>query len=52
MAPEQHSWASTIRTSHTEGRTAMPVCACGQDLDICLGTHCPRCGTSLLAHAA
>jgi predicted amidophosphoribosyltransferase len=20
------------------------VCGCGQDLDVCTGAHCPRCG--------
>jgi hypothetical protein len=22
-------------------------CRCGQDLDVCSGNHCPRCGTTL-----
>jgi len=22
-------------------------CRCGQDLETCSGTHCPRCGVSL-----
>ncbi len=26
---------------------ALVVCACGQELDLCAGSHCPRCGTRL-----
>jgi hypothetical protein len=25
-------------------------CPCGQQLDICGGTHCPRCGRSVTRH--
>lgn len=25
----------------------LDVCRCGQDLDVCTGEHCPRCGTTL-----
>jgi hypothetical protein len=28
-------------------REAVPVCRCGQDLDVMGWTHCPRCGTTL-----
>jgi hypothetical protein len=66
MTTERHAWAmlSDPRTgaagaNGADGvdgaaarRTAQPVCGCGQDLDVCTGAHCPRCGTSLFAHAA
>jgi hypothetical protein len=26
---------------------SMQTCACGQDLDVCLGRHCTRCGRGL-----
>jgi len=26
------------------------VCRCGQDLDICSRSHCPRCGTKFHPH--
>jgi predicted amidophosphoribosyltransferase len=50
VTTERHAWDST--QARGEGRTPPLVCGCGQDLDVCSGTHCPRCGTSLLAHAA
>jgi len=49
---EQRSRGSNRGTTRPERRTPPPVCGCGQDLDVCSGRHCPRCGTSLLAHAA
>jgi len=52
MTTEQHAWASSQLTNRSQGRTLRAVCACGQDLEFCTREHCPRCGTSLLAHAA
>jgi len=52
MTTEQHACASPQLTKRVQVRTARAVCACGQDLEFCTHEHCPRCGTSLLAHAA
>lgn len=27
--------------------THVEMCHCGQELDCCHGTHCPRCGATL-----
>jgi predicted amidophosphoribosyltransferase len=51
MNTEQHAWSSS-RVVSFPGWRMSPVCGCGQDLDVCTGTHCPRCGTSLTVHAA
>ncbi|MDX6357530.1 MAG: hypothetical protein QOH37_584 [Nocardioidaceae bacterium] len=35
--------------------TPPTTCACGQELDLCHGGHCPRCGVRIplvLPHAA
>jgi hypothetical protein len=45
MTTEEHAWVSAQTTLTTEARTASTVCGCGQDLDVCTGAHCPRCGT-------
>jgi hypothetical protein len=54
MTTEKHLWTSTREAAgavvHTTIST-LDVCGCGQDLDIVRGTHCPRCGITLL-HAA
>jgi hypothetical protein len=50
MNTERHAWWSSHEATTTERRTP-PVCGCGQDLDVCTGTHCPRCG-AFLTHAA
>jgi hypothetical protein len=52
MTTEQHAWATSQIGSRHEVRTTRPVCGCGQDLDVCTSSNCPRCGTSLLAYAA
>ena len=48
MTTEQHAYASAQRATATLTRTLdrrlSPICACGQDLDVCTGEHCPRCG--------
>jgi hypothetical protein len=44
MTTEAHAWVSAHATT-TQARTASAVCGCGQDLDVCAGSHCPRCGT-------
>lgn len=52
MTTEQHAFLS-LRGSTTDAAKAMsPVCGCGQDLDLASGVHCPRCGKSLVGHAA
>jgi hypothetical protein len=55
MTTEKHLYLST-GTSTREAvtglvRVAPAVCGCGQDLDVCSGSHCPRCGTTLLQAA-
>ncbi|HSV40257.1 MAG TPA: hypothetical protein VLI04_15965 [Nocardioidaceae bacterium] len=52
MTTEKHLWTSTREAATGFARTAPAVCGCGQDLDICIGRHCPRCGTTLLQAAA
>jgi hypothetical protein len=52
MTTEKHAWASAHVRSEQTWRSTAPVCGCGQDLDVCTGSHCPRCGTLLAAHAA
>jgi|SoiMethySBSTD1v2_1073268.scaffolds.fasta_scaffold771941_1 hypothetical protein len=52
MNTEQHAWAS-VHGGTTTVRTVSPsVCGCGQDLDVCAGSHCPRCGTTVVVPAA
>ena len=54
MTTERHAWASLQAhppTVDAAGRVTA-TCGCGQDLDTCTGRHCPRCGTSIAAHAA
>ena len=54
MTNERHAWASlqghrpVLDMASRVGAT----CGCGQDLDTCTGSHCPRCGTSIAALAA
>ena len=50
MNTTQPTWATTWHTAATS-RSLPPVCACGQDLDVCRGNHCPRCGTTLFEPA-
>jgi hypothetical protein len=52
MNMEQHPWTPTRVMIATVLVELPSVCMCGQDLDVCSGTHCPRCGTSVSAHAA
>lgn len=47
MTTERHAWISTLNISVDERRALSPMCRCGQDLDICTGTHCPRCGATV-----
>jgi hypothetical protein len=56
MTTDRHVWTSNAiatngvatatlaRTPSRPSRTHAPICACGQDLDICTGENCPRCG--------
>jgi hypothetical protein len=32
----------------TGPRHPVPVCGCGQDLDVGSGKHCPRCGITVM----
>jgi len=50
MTTEHHAWV--MAQTATAVRESVATCGCGQDLDVCTGTHCSRCGTSLLGHAA
>ena len=52
MTTEQHAFGSVHEVAATVALTSPPVCGCGQDLDVCHGTHCPRCGANLLRAAA
>jgi predicted amidophosphoribosyltransferase len=52
MNTEQHAWTSIHAVTATVRAESPSVCGCGQDLDVCAGTCCPRCGTSLTGHAA
>ncbi len=52
MNTEQHAWASIHEGTATVCAVCPSVCGCGQDLDVCAGTYCPRCGTSLTGRAA
>jgi hypothetical protein len=45
MTTEEHAWVSAQMTSTSQTHMASTVCGCGQDLDVCAGAHCPRCGT-------
>ncbi len=48
MTSDDYAWGSTGTTTTTICRTLTrslsQMCACGQDLDVCSGEHCPRCG--------
>ena len=49
MTTERHAWA----TLHPRApRDHEDTCPCGQELDLCTGHHCPRCGTSIAGRAA
>jgi len=52
MTTEQHAFGSVHEVATRVALTSPPVCGCGQDLDVCQGTHCPRCGAHLLPAAA
>jgi hypothetical protein len=52
MNTEQQPWTTPRILVASAWFAPSVVCACGQDLDVCAGSHCPRCGTSLTAHAA
>jgi hypothetical protein len=51
MTTERHAWASLQAHPPVVSRVSA-TCGCGQALDTCTGHHCPRCGTSIPAHAA
>lgn len=50
MTIERHAWATLHPQAPSHPRD--DTCSCGQELDLCTGRHCPRCGTSIAARAA
>ncbi|QIK67968.1 hypothetical protein G7072_17910 [Nocardioides sp. HDW12B] len=50
MTTERHGWISTLSVSVDERRELASACRCGQELDVCHGTHCPRCGSTVRRH--
>jgi len=52
MITEQHASESAPVVPITDWRRSSPVCDCGQELDVCSGAHCPRCGTTLTRYGA
>jgi len=48
MNQTQPTRATTAQPAAPARRGLAPVCRCGQDLDVCTGSHCPRCGTTLI----
>jgi len=44
---ERHASVSAAHSQSPTSRISIPICSCGQDLDVCLGRHCPRCGMLL-----
>lgn len=49
MTTERDAW-NTLHPALAEPRS--DTCTCGQELDSCRGSHCPRCGTSIATRAA
>ncbi len=49
MTTEKLAGAGRLDTtvSMAQRRGNAGVCHCGQELDICSRTHCPRCGSSV-----
>jgi len=48
MTTERHAWISTLDVSQEQQRQLLSqVCRCGQELDICTRSHCPRCGANV-----
>ena len=45
MTTEQHAWTTFHPFAQAEHR--LDTCSCGQELDTCRGSHCPRCGSSV-----
>ena len=46
MTTERHAYLSS-RTGEDVVVLTPSVCGCGQDLDVCFGAHCSRCGAVL-----
>jgi hypothetical protein len=44
---ERHASVSAAHRQSPTSRVSIPICDCGQDLDVCMGRHCPRCGMLL-----
>jgi hypothetical protein len=49
MTTERNGWISTLAVSVEERRSLSTTCRCGQELDVCHGAHCPRCGSHVAA---
>jgi hypothetical protein len=47
MNTTRPAWATNVTTTEPVTRGLAATCHCGQDLDVCAGNHCPRCGTTL-----
>jgi len=47
MTTERSGWISTLFVTIDERRELSSSCRCGQELDVCHGTHCPRCGSTV-----
>lgn len=52
MTTERNGWISTLAVSVEERRSLSTTCRCGQELDVCHGAHCPRCGSHVAACGA
>lgn len=46
MTTNRPAWATTEIVVAADRRRPV-ACGCGQDLDVCTGRHCPRCGHTL-----
>lgn len=47
MTTERHGWLSSLDVTTERRRELASTCRCGQELDVCHGTHCPRCGSTV-----
>jgi len=47
MTPTQQAGSTTRYPVVPHVDRSPAACGCGQDLDLCAGRHCPRCGTQL-----
>jgi hypothetical protein len=52
MDTTQPTWATTGPLREVAVGGIAPVCRCGQDLDVCTGRHCTRCGVTLFQESS